>query len=223
MLTQVARRTRLLHKRLIRADSSSTLFMPWQRLSRQMALSSNVIEDRLSTVTDLMDENMTIAQAMRRLALHDQGIFYDPVRSVVQAGLIAGHSDGSHYRGRLPASGFVDTAYRMAQARAAKIDQQMRRASKSALRSNPDNQFMFSPGRALRAVRYEAATAYNQGLLTALRGAPVKKEWVTTSDNPCEECLENEDAGPIMLQDDFPSGDAAPLLHPNCQCVLGIQ
>jgi hypothetical protein len=223
MLTQVARRTRLLHKRLIRADSSSTLFMPWQRLSRQMALASNVIEDRLSTITDLMDENMTIAQAMRRLAFHDQGIFYDPVRSVVRAALIAGHSDGSHYRGRLPSSGYVDTASRMAQARAIQVDQQMRRATKSSLRSNSDNQFMFSPGRALRAVRYEAATHYNQGLLTALRGMAVLKEWVTTSDEPCPECLENEDVGRISLSEDFPSGDAAPLLHPNCACVLGIQ
>jgi hypothetical protein len=198
------------------------MFMPWQRLSRQIALSSGVIEDRLSTLTDLMDDNMTVAQAMRRLAINDKGVFHDPVRAIVRSALIAGHTDGAHYRGRLPASGFVRTASHMAEARATTVDQMMRRATKASLRENPDNKFMFSPGRALRAVRYEAGTAYNQGLLLALGGLTVMKEWVTTSDDPCPECLENEDIGRITLEDDFPSGDAAPLLHPNCQCVLSI-
>jgi hypothetical protein len=50
-------------------------------------------------------------------------------------------------------------------------------------------------------------------------GAAMLKEWNTTSDDPCEGCLENESAGPIALDDDFPSGDGAPVLHPRCELL----
>lgn len=217
------RLTALCHRRVMRAANNSTLFSPWARLSRQIALSSGVIEDRLSTLSTLMDDRTTIAQAMQRMAANYRGVFFDPVRSIVRSSMISGFTDGAHYRGQLPYSGFVDVATKRANARAAQVETMMRKATKKSVRDNPDNQFMFSEGRAKRAVRFEAGTAYNQGLLTALAGMRVKKEWATTSPAPCDECLENEDAGPIHLDDEFPSGDVAPLLHPNCECVLSIQ
>jgi uncharacterized protein with gpF-like domain len=55
-------------------------------------------------------------------------------------------------------------------------------------------------------------------------GAAMLKEWNTTSDDPCESCLENESesAGGIPLNDDFASGDDAPTLHPRCSCELSF-
>ena len=51
-------------------------------------------------------------------------------------------------------------------------------------------------------------------------GRNVLKAWVTGSD-PCDDCQENEDAGPIPVGDEFPSGDYAPPAHPNCtECEL---
>jgi hypothetical protein len=53
-------------------------------------------------------------------------------------------------------------------------------------------------------------------------GVALLKEWNTTSDEPCESCLENESAGPIPLDSDFPGGDDAPTLHPRCSCELSV-
>lgn len=48
------------------------------------------------------------------------------------------------------------------------------------------------------------------------------KTWFVNSDNPCELCQENEDEGPIPIDDAFPSGDYEPGIHINCDCVLGL-
>jgi hypothetical protein len=50
-------------------------------------------------------------------------------------------------------------------------------------------------------------------------GVEIRKEWDATLE-PCPVCEENMLAGPIELDGIFPSGDTAPLAHPNCRCVL---
>ena len=82
----------------------------------------------------------------------------------------------------------------------------------------------FSEQRAAMIARTEILTANAQGTLASLKaardiGVKVKKAWIC-DDDPCPICQENEDAGPIDLDDDFPSGDDAPTAHPNCECVL---
>lgn len=44
--------------------------------------------------------------------------------------------------------------------------------------------------------------------------------WVTTSADPCQECLDNQAAGPWPLGKPFPSGVVMPPDHPHCQCHL---
>ena len=48
-------------------------------------------------------------------------------------------------------------------------------------------------------------------------GVKLKKIWVCDSD-PCPICEENQDAGEIEVEDDFPSGDDAETAHPSCLC-----
>jgi hypothetical protein len=48
------------------------------------------------------------------------------------------------------------------------------------------------------------------------------KSWFITSDNPCELCQENEDEGPVPIDEPFPSGDYEPGIHPGCDCILGL-
>jgi len=83
--------------------------------------------------------------------------------------------------------------------------------------------------RAMRIARTEISDAYHQGQLNSvlqardegwLSGDP-EKEWIAGGDNPCEDCLENEGAGPIPIDQPFPSGHAAPTAHPNCKCDMG--
>lgn len=45
------------------------------------------------------------------------------------------------------------------------------------------------------------------------------KQWIL-GPNPCEICQDNEDAGAIEVDEDFPSGDARPPAHPNCECAV---
>jgi hypothetical protein len=55
---------------------------------------------------------------------------------------------------------------------------------------------------------------------TALRNEATSKRWTTAGLNICEVCRENESAGWIGLNSDFPSGHFRPPAHPNCKCLL---
>lgn len=83
----------------------------------------------------------------------------------------------------------------------------------------------FSPDRAELIANTEIGNANSQGSLQGLKiardiGVKVQKSWSVSGADCCDECQDNEDAGAIDLDDDFPSGDDAPLAHPRCGCVL---
>ena len=82
----------------------------------------------------------------------------------------------------------------------------------------------FSDERAALIANTEIANANSAGALDGYRaardsGVDVLKEWLT-DDDPCFVCQENADAGPIALDDTFPSGDDAPSAHPRCLCAI---
>lgn len=86
------------------------------------------------------------------------------------------------------------------------------------------NSVAFSEDRAAIIANFEVGTANSQGALQGMHeardtGLHVLKVWYPDAE-ACEICLENADAGPIPLEDQFPSGDDAPLAHPNCECTL---
>lgn len=89
-----------------------------------------------------------------------------------------------------------------------------------------EEDYAFSPERARMIARTEVITAHNQGAMSSYRaaedaGLKVYKEWIVTEDDlTCEVCNENADAGPIPLDETFPSGDDAPSAHPNCRCSI---
>lgn len=89
---------------------------------------------------------------------------------------------------------------------------------------NISNLTGFSDDRAELIAETEIAQANSQAALEGYRGAAsigvnVKKEWLV-ADDPCDDCADNADAGPIDLDEDFPSGDDAPPGHPHCKCSL---
>lgn len=62
--------------------------------------------------------------------------------------------------------------------------------------------------------------AMSQAYLAKLkRNAIDYKQWIL-GPNPCEDCVENAEASPIPVDEDFPSGDDAPPAHPNCVCAV---
>lgn len=84
--------------------------------------------------------------------------------------------------------------------------------------------YAFSEDRALLIAATEITSANSEGALDGYKvaadeGVKLKKSWLVLEDG-CPICTENADAGAIDLDEDFPSGDAAPGAHPNCRCVL---
>ena len=145
-----------------------------------------------------------------------------PLTKLIRASMIGGYEDGGSLIGKKPGSRYLDRALSDAQDRASEVSGQMLRTSRKWLKANPGNEFALSSARAERAARFEAARGYYAGLQHVLWGYGMLKSWLTTSDNPCEVCLDNEDQGPIPMEDVFDSGDDAPLAHLSCACVLEI-
>jgi SPP1 gp7 family putative phage head morphogenesis protein len=88
------------------------------------------------------------------------------------------------------------------------------------------NSTALSDERAEMIARTEVASITNDVALAAFKQVDadgeikLKKEWLTSGDDPCDNCQSNEAAGAIGLEDDFPSGDDAPPLHPRCSCEV---
>jgi Phage Mu protein F like protein len=100
-------------------------------------------------------------------------------------------------------------------------------AGTDQIAKNINESFIVSEKRAALIARSEVARANSLSVLDSLftarddAGVNLKKAWLTAGDDLVDEvCQENEDAGPIDLEDDFPSGDDAPTAHPFCRCVL---
>lgn len=84
--------------------------------------------------------------------------------------------------------------------------------------------YAFSPERARIIARNEIATANSMGAVQGYKeakeaGVNVKKEWLDL-DGACSVCEGNAAAGAIEVEEDFPSGHAAPSAHPECRCVV---
>jgi len=87
-----------------------------------------------------------------------------------------------------------------------------------------EENYAFSEERATLIAATEITSANSMGALASYEvaeemGVPVKKSWLTT-EGACGICHENESAGAIPLDEEFPSGDMAPGAHPNCRCVV---
>lgn len=83
------------------------------------------------------------------------------------------------------------------------------------------NAVLADMGHAELIAKTEANRADNAGRFEAFQASQTPLvRWVTTSANPCQECLDNEAAGPWPLGKPFPSGVIMPPDHPQCQCHL---
>lgn len=81
----------------------------------------------------------------------------------------------------------------------------------------------FSDYRAGMIAQTEVNDAYNLGrMATATAAGMTEKAWDPDGE-ACPICLGNVDAGWIDIEADFPSGDAAPTAHPNCDCSIDFQ
>lgn len=77
-----------------------------------------------------------------------------------------------------------------------------------------------STSRAEMIAATEMNDAMSQAFLKKLLNNDVEyKQWIL-GPAPCDVCIDNADASPIPVDEDFPSGDDAPPAHPNCVCAV---
>lgn len=95
--------------------------------------------------------------------------------------------------------------------------------SNDKLRDSLMENYAFSKERAMVIARTETNKAASQGALDGYKASGVVegKLWLTADDDKVsEECEANGAAGVLPLDADFPSGDDAPPVHPNCRCAI---
>ena len=78
-----------------------------------------------------------------------------------------------------------------------------------------------NPDRAELIAQTESVNSYNIGVMEyGAESNAVGKEW--QSSNATDICADNESAGPIAINEDFPSGDSEPVAHPRCMCAIRL-
>jgi hypothetical protein len=81
---------------------------------------------------------------------------------------------------------------------------------------------IFDEARATRIADYEVGAATGAGAQAGREeaikaGVELEKGWFC-DENPCDDCQENQDAGWIANDEEFPSGDMAEIAHNGCHC-----
>lgn len=78
---------------------------------------------------------------------------------------------------------------------------------------------MSDPERALMIAQTEMSRAVSVANRESYKEIGVELvEWLVS--DPCDLCAENGDASPLPIDDEFPSGDTEPPVHPNCMCDI---
>ncbi len=193
------------------------LFLPLVRLRGSVSQASASIEDSFDAMYDAYEAEESVAGA---LVKGKEGLL-SAFTTLIANGLNKGYRDAAKYTG----GGDVPDFNKLASRQASKTVNQMLSTTRGWLKNNGTDGFTLSHDRAERAAKYSGAEAYFNGLAAAFKDSEddFEKKWNTSSDEPCDECLDNEDEDWIAMGDDFQSGHYAPLLHPNCQCYLTVR
>lgn len=77
-----------------------------------------------------------------------------------------------------------------------------------------------SVSRSLMIAATEVNDAFTFAALTKMSAIGVEYKQLILSPDACEICQENDDEGPIPVDDNFASGDDGPPFHPLCRCAV---
>lgn len=194
------------------------LFMPLVSLRKEISQASDDIEKSFDDMYDEFEHSASPHKATKKgrsgLTVAMQGL--------IGAALLKGYSEGVKRTGHKDAK-FERSIKQLGSAQGTKAAGQMLGTTKDWLKANGSDGYTLSRDRAERAVRYKASEAYFNGLGRAFPPHEWEKAWNTTSDAPCEDCLENEDEEWIPMEATFQSGHYGPLAHLNCLCFMSTR
>jgi len=193
------------------------LFLPLLRLRPFIGSASTDIEESFDAMYDAYESGNSVAGALTK---GHAGIA-DAFTTLIGSALQRGYKDGA----RLSGAEDIPNFDKLAAKQAKKVASQMHATTKDWIKKGGTDGFVFSSDRAERAARYTGAEAYFNGMAKAFAESTgeFEKAWECTGDDPCDDCLSNEDEGWIPMEEDFESGHYAPLAHPNCECYLRVR
>lgn len=200
-----------------RALLALLVFLPLVRLRNPLAQASDDIEDSFDAIYDEYEDSADVWKAVSS----GKSNLVDALAQLIGAGLLQGWKDGAKYTGVDETPDFS----KLARAQGTKKAIQMLKTTKGWLKERGSDGYTLSSERAASAAKYAGAEAYFNGLAKAFKGqeGEWEKSWNTTSDDPCDDCLDNESMGFIPMDEEFESGHYAPLAHPNCACYLTVR
>lgn len=175
------------------------------------------IYSHLQAVDSRLQDGVALSKAVNGLKIKSS------MDVLISASRLKGFQQASTISGAMMPVDYGKEIAAAAADRATEVDKMMARTTKRRLNNDLDNEYVLSAERSLAASAYESAKGYYQGVSDALAGygdVGLLKQWFTTSDNPCPECEDAEDDGPIDVDDTFSNGLDYPLAHLNCQCFV---
>ncbi len=187
------------------------LLTPYMLLKREHAFTAN----QLASHFDVMDRSIANGGSLLKSSA---------IGEALQPLIIKAHQQGfavaAKLTGKKASQAYWDKIAAEAAKHAKKVNQWMLKSTANMLEDH-DTDFVFSEARAARAAEYEMSQAFYQGVDAASAGSSLLKEWIT-ADNPCDICIDNEDEGPIPVDEQFESGSDWPPEHVSCQCVIQL-
>lgn len=203
--------------RRILAGDDVAAFSPKVLLKHSITSASKAIQSHFDSVSASLEKGEKVKKAVQGKKIKAS------MHTLIATARMTGFQHGAKLSGKKMPALYGKEIRLKAETRSTKVQNLMQRTTRRTLKSNPDSSFTLSPERAMRASEYEASRAYYAGLDDALAGSGLMKAWATTSDNPCDDCLDNEDDDFIDVDDVFSSGHDYPPTHLNCGCTILVQ
>lgn len=198
-------------------SSKLLVFNPYTHLEKQIGVTAQAITDHFNSIDSAIDKGVSLKDAVGGTRIQSV------MQRVISSAHLAGFTLASQTSGRRMPVGYGRAIGAKAASRAQRVNTFMRVSTKRTIRKSPDGDYVLSRDRAYRAARFEAAKAFYAGIRDGFQGTGYQKNWVTSSDNPCIECQDNEDEGPVSMDSEFQSGDLYPAAHLQCSCFVVVE
>ncbi|MDE2099972.1 MAG: hypothetical protein KGL39_22150 [Patescibacteria group bacterium] len=188
--------------------------------SSHAAMSANIkaAAGQVGDYFDEIDSSLDKGSKIKKAVVRDK--VAPPMRRLIVAARLNGFHAGAQVSKKVMPSLYGRDIRDAADRRSQKVDKLIRQATRRWLKVTPDSDYVLSGSRALAAAQYEAARAYFRGVKDALAGSGWGKQWITASNESCEDCMDNEDEGAIPVDQMFSSGDFYPAAHLHCMCMI---
>lgn len=201
------------------ASVDGTVYNPYSQMQAHIKAAAGQVSGAFNDIDGHLDKGKSIKKAVAIA----KGRINGAMKQAIASARLAGFQHGAKVSGKKMPAAYGKDISTAAAKRAKKVDKWMRRTTRRVLRSTPDSEHVLSSERAIAAAKYEIANSYFAGVKDAYRGTGHGKRWITSSEDPCPDCQDNEDDGVIGVDEAFSSGDPYPSAHLSCGCSIVIE